>query len=125
MAKTNEYLDEAYSTLLDLSADDLKRLEYETRERALRDYNSQMESAERRGLAKGEELGQKLGQKIGQKIGEEREREYGIQVLIETCQEMGFAKEMTMKKIMEKYNLTSEEAQEKTSQYWKQKLELK
>ena len=129
MAKTNEYLDEAYSTLLDLSADDLKRLEYETREKALRDYNSQMESAERRGLAKGEERGQKIGEKRGEKIGEKRGekrgREYGIHVLIEICQEMGFNKEMAMKKIMEKYNLASEEAKEKTEQYWKQNIELK
>lgn len=52
MAKTNEYLDEAYKTLIELSADDKKRLEYEAREKALRDYNSQMQSAEKRGVEK-------------------------------------------------------------------------
>lgn len=40
MAKTNEYLDEAYQTLLDLSTDEQKRLEYEAREKALKDYNT-------------------------------------------------------------------------------------
>lgn len=37
MANVNEYIDETYNTLLKLSADDIKRLEYE----AIRDYNSQ------------------------------------------------------------------------------------
>ena len=57
MAKTNEYLKEACDTLIKLSADDEKRLEYEARERALRDYNTQIQSAmelgEARGLKKG------------------------------------------------------------------------
>ena len=65
MAKTNEYLDEAYQELVTLSADERKRLEYEAREKALRDYNSQMKSARdyglKRGLAEGLERGIKQG----------------------------------------------------------------
>lgn len=57
MAKTNEYLNEAYHTLLHLSEDEEKRLEYKTREKALKDYNTQMGSAERRGIEKGIEKG--------------------------------------------------------------------
>lgn len=53
MAKTNKYLDEAYNTLLEISADKQKRLEYEAREKALKDYNTQMLSAENRGLKRG------------------------------------------------------------------------
>lgn len=53
MSKTNEYLDEAYQELMTLSADEQKKLEYEAREKALRDYNSQMKSARDRGLAEG------------------------------------------------------------------------
>lgn len=71
MAKTNEYLDEAYNTLLNLSADEQKRLEYEVREKALKDYNSQIGSAEKRGLKAGEEIGRKAGEEIGRKAGEE------------------------------------------------------
>ena len=60
MAKTNEYLKEACDTLIQLSADDEKRLEYEASERALRDYNTQMQSAaewgEKRGINKGKEM---------------------------------------------------------------------
>ena len=49
MAKKDEYIEEAYNELKKLSLDEKKRLEYEARERALHDYNTQMQSAERRG----------------------------------------------------------------------------
>ena len=49
MAKKDEYIEEAYNELKRLSLDEQKRLEYESRERALHDYNTQMNSAERRG----------------------------------------------------------------------------
>ncbi len=65
MAKTNEYLDEAYNTLLNLSADEKKRLEYEAREKALKDYNTQISSAEKRGLKAGEESGLRRGKELG------------------------------------------------------------
>lgn len=53
MAKANEYIGIAYEELQKLSADELKRLDYEAREKAVRDYNTQMKSALRRGLAQG------------------------------------------------------------------------
>lgn len=56
VAKTSEYLDEAYHTLVRLSADEEKRFEYEAREKALKDYNTQMQSAERRGEERAEKL---------------------------------------------------------------------
>lgn len=80
MAKENEYLDEAYNTLLELSADEQKRLEYETREKALKDYNTQMNSALKRGIKRGEELGQKRGEEIGQKRGEEIGQKRGEEI---------------------------------------------
>lgn len=61
MAKTSEYLGEAYEALQKLSADDQKGLEYEAREKALKDYNTQMGSAERRGEKRGEKRGIKKG----------------------------------------------------------------
>ena len=83
MAKTNEYFDEAYNTLLNLSADEKKRLEYEAREKALKDYNTQISSAEKRGLKAGEEIGRKAGEEIGRKAGEEigirKGKELGVQ----------------------------------------------
>lgn len=55
MAKMNEYLGEAYHTLEEISADEQKRLEYEAREKALKDYNTQMQSAKNRGIKQGRE----------------------------------------------------------------------
>lgn len=49
MAKQDEYIEEAYGELRKLSLDEQKRLEYEWREKAIRDYNTQMHSAEKRG----------------------------------------------------------------------------
>ena len=43
--------------------DEKKRLEYEARERAVLDYNTQMRSAERRGEKRGFELGERAAQK--------------------------------------------------------------
>ncbi len=60
MAGTSIYLDEAYKTLKKLSADDIKRIEYEEREKALKDYNTQISSAERRGEKKGIEVARKV-----------------------------------------------------------------
>lgn len=68
MAKTDEYLNEAYQTLLTLSADESKRLEYEAREKALKDYNTQMYSAEKRGEKRGERRGEKRGENLAKKV---------------------------------------------------------
>ena len=40
MAKTDEYIEEAYDELKKLSMDEQKRMEYEARQKAIRDYNS-------------------------------------------------------------------------------------
>ena len=72
MAKKSEYLGEAYEALQKLSADDLKRLEYEAREKALKDHNSFLSSAQR--------IGEKRGEKRGKKIGEEQGIELAKQV---------------------------------------------
>lgn len=65
MAEKDEYIREAYEDLKKLSLDEQKRLEYEVRQRAIRDHNSQMKSAERRGIEIGEERGEKRGIEIG------------------------------------------------------------
>lgn len=69
MAKKDEYIDEAYNELKKLSLDDQKRMEYELRQKAIRDYNSQMKSAEKRGEKRGEERGEERGKKQGIEIG--------------------------------------------------------
>ena len=71
MAEKDEYIREACGELKKLSLDEQKRIEYEQREKAIRDYNSQMHSAERRGIEIGEERGKKLGEKLGEKLGKQ------------------------------------------------------
>lgn len=79
MAKTDQYMAEALSELERLSADERKRLEYEAREKAVRDYNSLMGSELRRGLEKGLEEGRKRGLEEGRKEGKKQGIEQGIE----------------------------------------------
>ena len=72
MAKKNSELEEAYDVLDKLSADEKKRLEYETRQRAIRDYNIGMLTAERRGI--------EAGRKIGITEGENRINQLNIEL---------------------------------------------
>ena len=68
MAEKDEYIKEAYEDLKKLSLDEQKRLEYEVRQKAIRDHNSQMKSAERRGEKRGIEIGEKRGEKRGKQL---------------------------------------------------------
>ena len=70
MAKKNSELEEAYDVLDKLSADEKKRLEYETRQRAIRDYNIGMLTAERRGIEAGRKIGIEEGRVAGRAEGE-------------------------------------------------------
>ena len=65
MAKTDQYMAEAFSELEKLNADERKRLEYEAREKAVRDYNSLMGGELRRGLERGIKEGKKQGLEQG------------------------------------------------------------
>lgn len=89
MAKTDQYMAEALSELERLSADERKRLEYEAREKAVRDYNSLMGSELRRGLEKGLEEGRKRGLEEGRKRGLEEGRKEGKKQGIEQGIERG------------------------------------
>ena len=55
MAKEDSYIDEAYEMLKHMSADEKKRLEYEAREKAIRDYNSQMQASREEEIAIGKQ----------------------------------------------------------------------
>lgn len=64
LAKENQYLEEAYEDLLEMSQDEEKRREYEARERAIRDYEHFKHAAERaaeRALKEGHEKGMRQG----------------------------------------------------------------
>ena len=53
LAMQNKHIESAYEQLKLISQDEQKRLEYEAREKAIRDYNQMMFEAEQRGMGKG------------------------------------------------------------------------
>jgi len=57
LAGKNTYIESAYQQLRIISQDKQKRLEYEAREKAVRDYNQGMYEAEQRGIEIGEKRG--------------------------------------------------------------------
>ena len=69
MAEKDEYIREAYDTLVKMSADEKKQMEYEAREKALRDYQSQMQSAENAGFRKGKQADFQEGEQSGYQNG--------------------------------------------------------
>ena len=71
MAGTDDYIREAYDTLIQLSADEKKQMEYEAREKAIRNYQSQMQSAENAGFRKGKQAGFQEGEQSGFQKGEQ------------------------------------------------------
>ena len=66
MAEEDTYINEAYEVLQKLSADERKRLEYEARQKAILDYNSQMSSSREEGIRIGEARGEERGIKKGE-----------------------------------------------------------
>ncbi len=63
LATKNSYIDHAYQQLQIISQDREKRLEYEAREKAIRDYNQLMYEAKEQGIEQGIELGKNIGKK--------------------------------------------------------------
>ena len=54
MAKKDEYIEEAYNELKKLSHDEQMRMEYELRQKAIRDHNMMMKTARKEGYKMGE-----------------------------------------------------------------------
>ena len=90
IATKNTYIKSAYETLQVISQDEEKRMEYEAREKAIRDYNQGMLEAEQRGW----EIGRKEGREAGRKEGREAgEYEKSIQIA-KNMLAMGLSKDM-------------------------------
>ena len=64
MAGEDNYINEAYEVLQKLSVDERKRLEYEARQKAIRDYDSQMSSSREEGIRIGEDRLNHLYEKL-------------------------------------------------------------
>lgn len=96
MAQTDDSLKKAYERVVELSADEQERLEYEAREKALRDYNSQMKSNWRAG------------------------RREGIKAMVRTCKKLGTTKEEALKMLAEEMPMEEEEARGYVQEFWKE-----
>ena len=73
MAKTDEYIEKAYDQLVHLSADQMKKLEYEEREKAIRDYNHQVKCYWEDGVEAGKKEGiQELGKLVSLLLSQNR-----------------------------------------------------
>lgn len=103
MAEKNSNLKEAYNELDKLSADEQKRLEYEARQKAIRDKNILLITGENRGLEKGERIG----------------LEKSIQATIETCQDFQIEKDNICLKLIDKFGLSKADARSYIAKYWK------
>jgi hypothetical protein len=82
-----------------MSADEIKRAEYEARELAIIDFNSQTHYAEER----------------GEKRGLERGLEQGIQNLILACRTLGATKDHIIQQVIDLYRLSLDEATDKVN----------
>ena len=99
LATKNTYIQSAYKTLQVVSQDDQKRMEYEAREKAIRDYNQGMLEAEER------------GREEGIKEGEQRGREEGILGMISAFRDFGHSDAEIKTALIKNYNLSGNDAQ--------------
>ncbi len=72
LAEKDSYINHAYQQLQIISQDKEKRLEYEAREKAIRDYNQLMYEAEQSGREEGRKEGREEGREEGKKEGMEQ-----------------------------------------------------
>jgi predicted transposase/invertase (TIGR01784 family) len=79
MAKTNEYMEEAYQQLVTISSDEAKRMEYEAREKELRDRTAIRNTGLREGLQQGFQRGIQQGLQQGLQRGIQQGLQRGVQ----------------------------------------------
>lgn len=106
-AEASPHLEKAYERLRDISADEEKRLEYEAREKAIRDHNYLMDY----NLKRGQEEGRKTGIKQG--------LEQGAKAFIEMCQEDSRSREETCSRLIKHLSLSPQTAEDYLKKYWK------
>lgn len=110
LAKGNNYMKRAYERLSELSEDEMKKLEYEAREKAIRDHDWQMQSCREEGFDMGYKDGYNLGYDKGSIGGK-------IKGYISACAELGVSEAEIVKRIMNKYSVEEEKAIEYMKEY--------
>ena len=114
LATKNPYIGSAYEHLQVISQDREKRLEYEAREKAIRDYNQ--------GILEAEQRGREEGKAEGRAEGAAEARILGIQILITDNIEEKVPKEKTLAKLQKHYNLTESQAEKYYIEFAKKNL---
>lgn len=115
LASRNKYIKSAYEQLQVISQSTEKRLEYEAREKAIRDHNQMMYEARSEGLKQGLEEGIRQGIEQGLERGLER----GIQSMITDYLEEGFPREKILAKLQRHFDLTETQAEQYFQRYAK------
>ena len=139
----DKYMEKAYSQLVNLSADEEKRLEYEQRQKAIRDHRHMINSGWRQGhregygvgYAEGCEEGRQEGLQEGRQEGLQEGRQEGLQegleegrqegkeagmkAMVETLQEIGLTRMEIKEKLSQKFSISEEEAERHIEIYWK------
>ncbi len=119
LAEKNVYIGSAYQHLKVISQDEEKRLEYEARAKAIRDYNQIVLEAEQRGEARGEARGETRGRAEGEVKGRTAERAESIRIFIVDHIEENVPKEKTITKLQKHYHLADIEAEQQYAKYSK------
>lgn len=125
IAEKDQYIGSAYKKLQNISQDKQMQLEYEAREKAVRDYNQMMKEAREDGERVGREKAirdynqmMKEAREDGERIGREEMRETALKGSIGICCNLGLSQTDAITKIAEMFEVTKEEAEMKVKQYW-------
>ena len=89
LAEKSPYINSAYQHLQVISQDKEKRLEYEAREKAVRDHNQMMKEARERGMQEGMREGMREGIREGMQEGRREGRQEGIIEVAENFIKLG------------------------------------
>ena len=92
IAGKNPYIGSAYRKLQTISQDRRMQLEYEAREKAVRDHNQMLKEAKEE----------------GEKIGREKGREEGIRDTVSILKNLGIPTQAILANIQEQYHLSPE-----------------
>ncbi len=90
LAKKDPYIDSAYRQLQIISQDEQMRMEYEAREKAMRDYNEMMYEADMRGAERGEERATLRINKLNSLLS----RDNRIADLVRSTSDLAFQKQL-------------------------------
>ncbi len=108
LAEKNTYINHAYQQLQIISQDKEKRLEYEAREKAIRDYNQLMYESEQKGIQQGMQQGIQQGIQQGVQQGMQQ----AIKIITLDYLSDHLPKEKILIKLQQLFNLTEEQSEQ-------------